>query len=253
MSRYFKPILVIFIIKSQVDLRARMWICPFCLSRNQFPPHYRDLSPVNLPPELLGPNTSVEYILSKPPSLPPIFLFVVDTCLDEADLSALKNSLVVALTILPQDALIGIITFGTMVQVHELGANEFPKSYVFRGSKEYSSKQVQDMLGLGITRQNSHPNISGAPLPMGASRFLQPISQCEFQITSIIEQIQCDPWPVASESRSTRCTGVAAGVAIGLLEVILFYKKATFQNTGAYYLIFIYEQENSNVFRRFFI
>lgn len=55
--------------------------------------------------------------------------------------------------------------------------------------------------------------------PSTLFRFLQPVSQCEFQLTSIIEQLQRDPWPVANDRRPIRCTGVAMTVAVGLLEV----------------------------------
>lgn len=51
----------------------------------------------------------------------PIYLFVVDTCMDEEELGALKDSLQMSLSLLPQNALVGLITFGKMVQVHELG------------------------------------------------------------------------------------------------------------------------------------
>jgi protein transport protein SEC23 len=60
---------------------------------------------------------------------------------------------------------------------------------------------------------------------------LLPVSQCEFQLTSIIENLKRDPWPVASDKRALRCTGVALSVAIGLLE-------ATFPNTGARIMLF---------------
>lgn len=53
--------------------------------------------------------------------MPPIFLFVVDTCMDEDELTALKDSLQMSLSLLPQNALVGLVTFGKMVQVHELG------------------------------------------------------------------------------------------------------------------------------------
>ena len=53
--------------------------------------------------------------------VPPIFLMVVDTCMDEDELKALKESLQMSLSLLPANALIGLITFGKMVQVHELG------------------------------------------------------------------------------------------------------------------------------------
>ncbi len=43
-------------------------------------------------------------------------LFVVDTCLDETDLKALRDTLVVSLSLLPPYALVGLITYGTMVR-----------------------------------------------------------------------------------------------------------------------------------------
>ncbi|KAJ3220294.1 GTPase-activating protein S23 [Dinochytrium kinnereticum] len=220
----------------QIDVRSKLWICPFCLQRNQFPPHYNDIGTNNLPPELLQQFTTIEYILNKPPALPPVFLYVVDTCVDEEDLKALKDSIIVSLSLLPPHAFVGFITYGTMAHVHELGHTECPKSFVFRGSKEYSSKQIQDMLGLGMSTQRAtqapqRPGQPGGAQAFGAQRFLMPISQCEFTLTTTIEQLQQDPWPVANDRRPLRCTGTALSVAVGLLE-------ASFQNTGARILLF---------------
>jgi protein transport protein SEC23 len=102
---------------SQVDVRGKLWICPFCLSRNPFPPHYKDISNTNLPAELLPKYTTIEYTLSRPAPVPPIFFLVVDTCLDEEDLKALRDALVVSLSLIPPYALVGLITFGTMVRI----------------------------------------------------------------------------------------------------------------------------------------
>jgi protein transport protein SEC23 len=48
-----------------------------------------------------------------------------------------------------------------------------------------------------------------------------PVKDCEFVLTSIIENLQRDPWPVANDKRPQRCTGVAMDVAVGLMEVSL--------------------------------
>ena len=48
-----------------------------------------------------------------------------------------------ALSLLPTDALIGLITFGRMVHVHELNCENMKRSYVFRGTKDFTTKQVQ--------------------------------------------------------------------------------------------------------------
>lgn len=165
-------------------------------------------------------------------------------------MKALKDSLVMSLSLLPSDALVGLITYGTMVrslkamcsvslkstkaQVHELGYTECAKSYVFRGSKDYNAKQVQEMLGLSMS--GARPNMAqqpNRPPPMmnSAARFLLPVQQCEFQLTTALEQLQKDPWPVANDKRSLRCTGVALSVAVGLLET-------SFQNAGGRIMLF---------------
>jgi hypothetical protein len=50
-------------------------------------------------------------------------------------------------------------------------------------------------------------------------RFLLPVQQCEFTLTTVLEELQRDPWPVANQKRPTRSTGAALTVAVGLLEV----------------------------------
>lgn len=125
--------------------------------------------------------------------------------------------------------------------MHELGNNECPKSFVFQGTKEYSAKQVGEMLGLGTLavsnaqqqQQQQAPNQMRRPPqpPAAAARFLLPNEQCEFALTNIIEQLQKDPWPVDNDKRAMRSTGAALSVAIGLLE-------ATFPNTGARVMLF---------------
>ena len=105
---------------------------------------------------------------------------------------------------------------------------------MFRGSKDYSAKQVQEMLGLlpsGI-RPNMPQQPGRPPAAMGpAARFLLPVQQCEFQLTNALEQLQKDPWPFAGDKRSLRCTGVALSVAVGLLET-------SFQNAGGRIMLF---------------
>ncbi|EKC99299.1 protein transport protein SEC23 [Trichosporon asahii var. asahii CBS 8904] len=216
----------------QIDVRGKMWICPFCLQRNPFPPHYKDISQTNLPAELLPKYTTIEYTLTRPVPVPPIFLYVVDTCVDEDELTALKETLMVSINLLPANALVGLITFGTMAMVHELAYAECPKSYVFRGSKEYQPKQIADMLGLNPSNRPMAGMRPGQPMPApAASRFLMPQQACEFQLNNILENLQRDPWPVADNRRPLRCTGVALGVATSLLE-------SAFPNTGARIMLF---------------
>lgn len=212
----------------QLDVRSKVWICPFCLSRNPLPAHYQDISQNSLPHELLPTSSTTEYVLSRPVQTPPIFLFVIDLCQDDENLQALKDSLIVCLSLLPANALVGLITFGAMAQVYELGYASCNKSFVFRGNRDYTAKQVQEMLGLA-------PRPQGVTRTQGPahqySRFLLPVNQCEFQLTNIIEQLEKDPWPVANDRRPVRCSGVALSIAVGLLE-------QSFPNTGGRIMFF---------------
>jgi protein transport protein SEC23 len=87
--------------------------------------------------------------------------------MDDEDLQAVKESLQMSLSLLPPNALIGLITFGKMVQVHELGCEGCSKSYVFRGTKDLTAKQIQEMLGIGkgatpvAPKQGQHPQGQG--------------------------------------------------------------------------------------------
>ncbi|KAI5284568.1 GTPase-activating protein S23, partial [Ascosphaera acerosa] len=185
----------------------------------------------------------IEYQLARPAPVPPIFLFVVDTCQEDDSLDAVRKSLIMSLSHLPPDALVGLITYGTMVQVHELGYTECSKSYVFRGSKDYAAKQIQEMLGLLAPSLRAPGAVAGAgvgavpgrtpnaPAVPPASRFLLPVVQADYQITHALEHLQKDPWPVASDKRSLRCTGSALSVAVGLMET-------AFQNAGGRIMLF---------------
>lgn len=106
--------------------------------------------------------------------------------------------------------------------MHEIGFADCPKSYVFRGNKDYTTKQVAEMLGLSGSTGRAQPVRPGQPMPNAApgfNRFLQPVSECEFNLTTLLEQLPQDPWPVANDKRPLRCTGTALSVAIGLVEV----------------------------------
>jgi len=192
------------------------------LTRNHFPPHYAEnIGETNLPAELIPQFTTVEYELqSMAPAGPPVFLFVVDTCLDEEEMDELKDSLQQTLNLIPENSLVGLITFGAHVMVHELGFTDCPRSYVFRGTKEYAPQRVQDLLGIlppGRGGVSQHQAQAGSREP-ALGRFLVPVGECSFTLESILEDLQRDPWPTTTDARIQRCTGVAMSVAAGLLE-----------------------------------
>ncbi|KAL3678997.1 hypothetical protein R1sor_021953 [Riccia sorocarpa] len=226
---------------SQVDFIAKIWICPFCYQRNHFPPHYASISENNMPAELFPQYTTIEYMLPGETSQPPIFLFLLDTCLIEEELVYLKTALSQAIGLVPANSLVGLITYGTQVHVHELGFSECPKSYVFRGSKDVTKEQILDQLGLtnqgGAQRGAAQPVgvIAGVRDGISASsinRFLLPAADCEFTLTTLLDELQRDSFPVKSDQRAARCTGTALSVAAGLLG-------ACVPGTGARILAFV--------------
>lgn len=211
----------------QVDYRAKFWVCNFCFQRNPFPAQYGAMTEQCQPAELIPQFSTIEYTIMRAYVPPPIFLFVVDTCLDEEELSALKESITLSLSLLPPNALIGLITFGKMVAVHELGVDGCAKSYVFRGTKDVTAKQLQEMLGLTRQAAGQQPPAPGAPgVAPGQpqrqqtpfNRFLQPLSSCEVSVSDLLGELQRDPWNVPQGKRALRSTGVALSIAVGLLE-----------------------------------
>lgn len=222
----------------QVDYRTKSWTCNFCFQKNAFPPQYAAISEQHQPAEIIPQFSTIEYTLTRVTCAPPVFIIVLDTCMDDEDLQALKESLQMSLSLLPPNALIGLITFGKMVHVHELGCEGFAKSYVFRGTKDLTAKQIQEMLGLGQSpaAAPAHQQRQGQPAQqqhqLPANRFLQPLHKCDMALTDLLNELQHDPWPVPQGKRPLRSTGVAISVAVGLLE-------STFPNTGSRIMLFM--------------
>ncbi|KAF6135800.1 hypothetical protein GIB67_028119 [Kingdonia uniflora] len=210
---------------SVVDFIAKIWICPFCFQRNHFPPHYNSISEENLPAELFPQYTTIEYKAeaSTKPVSPPVFLFVVDTCLIEEELGCLKIGLAQAIALVPENSLVGLITFGTYVNVHELGFGQISKSYVFQGGKEVTKDQILESMGFFSKKAKpSSGVIAGVRDGLSSEsigRFLLPASECEFALNLVLEELQKDQWSVPADRRATRCTSTALNVATGLLGV----------------------------------
>eukprot|EP00667_Euglena_gracilis_P003320 EG_transcript_3334 len=217
----------------EVDYRSKLFGCPFCSTRNIFPQHYADISENNLPAELYSTYTTVEYklgigqasyanpnpIISRAP--PPIFVYVVDVCLPtEKETEALKDALLMSLNLLPQNAQVAFITFGTTVQLHELGNSDFSKTWAFRGTKEVTPQQLVEFLSPTHEApkpvgNNAQPTVPNLPDPR---RFICTLSDVEFTLTSFVEELQPDPWPVPPNRRPFRATGAAISVAVALME-----------------------------------
>ena len=223
-----------------------MWVCNFCFNRNHFPPQYSAISESCQPAEVQF--TTLDYtILRAPVQLAPVFLYVIDTCIDEEELNALKNSILDSIALLPPNAHVGLITFHRIVSLWALNDPNL-KSFVFQGTKDYTAKQIQEWLNLSPLNQQQaqmQPNTQPQMMPhmMGqqqqlvkaknkSTMFISPISQCESIFKLVISQMQRDPWPVSQGKRAIRSTGAALSIAISLLE-------ATCAHTGARVMSFI--------------
>ena len=68
---------------------------------------------------------------------------MIDTAVPSEELVELKDSLQQSMNFIPEDAMIGLITFGKMVYVHELGYTDSPRMFCFRGDKELSADVIQ--------------------------------------------------------------------------------------------------------------
>ncbi|WAR20247.1 SC23A-like protein [Mya arenaria] len=193
----------------QVDYRAKIWSCNFCFQRNPFPPQYAAITEQHQPAEIIPQFSTIEYTITRATCSPPVYLIVLDTCMEEDDLQAIK--------------------------LHELGCEGCSKSYVFRGTKDLNAKQIQDMLGIG--KGGAAPAARGGQQQqqqqqLPSNRFLQPVHKCDFSLTDLLGELQRDPWPVTQGKRPLRSTGVALSIAVGLLE-------CTFPNTGARIMLFM--------------
>ncbi|OAY77263.1 Protein transport protein SEC23 [Ananas comosus] len=231
---------------ARVDYRAALWSCPFCLHKNPFPRSYAGIGENNLPAELFPTYSSVEYVLSQNPNptshpngfglspsssssfgssaslsgssaarpLGTAFVFVVDACSAPDELRALKNEILHVVAQLPENSLVGLVSFGAMVWVHDLSFTECSRVLVFSGDRELTSEKIQEFLGIHHHLQYSKPAV---PRTTQKQSFLLPVSECEFNITAALEELGSLS-ACSSGRRPVRAAGAAISTAVALLE-----------------------------------
>jgi Sec23/Sec24 trunk domain/Sec23/Sec24 zinc finger len=204
---------------AHVDYNTKMWVCPHCTTRNYFPQYYSDISPEHMPSELFPECTTIEYMLPTQTQYPPIYIFIIDTAVSEDELEACKSTLKQALQMMPENCLIGLITFGTHVHVHELQHAAMSKVFVFRGTGEFTPASIAAQLGFrAVARSQQQAPQPGQPRPLEgvlATNFLVALEDGEYEISNALDQLQTDAYPPASDHRKSRCTGTAVQVAAG--------------------------------------
>jgi protein transport protein SEC23 len=156
-----------------------------------------------MPAELYPEYTTVEYTLQSPQAFAPVFLFLVDTAVMEKEFESLKSVLLLAVSSIPPESLVGFISFGSLIAIHELKVNDFPRTYVFSGNKIYSVAELQKMLSIGDPHGNP---------------FILPADEAELMLMSLVDRLEMDSFPVPKGERAPRCTGAALHIAVTLLE-----------------------------------
>jgi len=202
----------------KIDFKAKVWVCVFCESRNVFPGTYQQISPETLPPELFSNNTLMDYALGSVPSGPAAYVFVLDGCLSRAEMAAMVRGVQHALSMVPDGALISLLTFSSHVVVHELGPGLRPRSWCLRGEPALEAHDLLALLGL---RGGSRASANGTLTAAGTSavgRFLVPATECASAVQDILDSLGELPAPPKTK-RHERCTGNALATALALLEV----------------------------------
>lgn len=80
----------------------------------------------------------------------PAFVFVLDGCLVEEELQGVKNELLLVISQLPENALVGLLVFDAMVRVYDLGFTDCLRVVLFNGERQVSSSEVHFWIRLLI-------------------------------------------------------------------------------------------------------
>ena len=159
---------------ARVDYRSAVWICPICNRKNNFPRSYAGVGENSLPAELFPTYSTVEYSLSRQSAtsgtlvasrsnsspeffgafqsgaagleLGPAFVFLVDVCSPDDELRALKTQLLHVLAQLPESCLVGLISFDSMVTVHDLAFSDCSRVVLLSGDRDLPSNRVKILL-----------------------------------------------------------------------------------------------------------
>lgn len=214
---------------STIDTIARVWSCSLCLTRNRFTTEYNFDHVL----EETDPSfTTVEYVLPQSIASPTLFLYIIDLTLEEPDLEALKQKIIESLDLHPPGSFIGLITYDSNTRVYELGSVLISKMHVLKGSKSYTSNDIQNLLGL-----------SGNGSRVFTNRYEQTLGTLNRYFSSLSDQMAKDRLisiisglkPVLvgeATKRPERCTGAALSVASALMD-------GAFKDAAGHILLFI--------------
>lgn len=200
--------------QSLFDFGNLTWTCVFCNSMNSLPAHLRSVTSENPIPELMDENTSIVYTLNRTTTFSPVFFLIVDQCTYDSERHELmKKGVKKALELIPDDSMVGLLLFGTNIDLISFGGSEMRTIYEFSGKQGFKK---EDMTKLNI---------------LDIRNFLVKKSEKFDDLCDIIDNLEVDPFPVISGYRNMRCTGAAISFAISFLE-------NTFSESPVKYMLF---------------
>jgi len=104
--------------------------------------------------------------------------------------------------------------------VYDLRCAEIIRTHAFNGQRDLTPRHLAELLGLEHFLNVAAGAGAGQARVVADNRFLCPLSQCDYVLSNIIEDLLPDPFPVPDLQRPIRRTGAALSIALSLLEVI---------------------------------
>lgn len=202
-----------------INFNTHDWTCVFCNKRNILPNHYKDINNENLVPEIVEANSTIEYLMGRESSFPPVFFIMLDIGFfdEERGITAVEAALTIFEN-LPKDSMVGFLTFGTNIELYDLSSNVVRKTYLFSGKKEYSTSSLGNLLKIKGKENNV------------INKFVMKKSISQPLFLEILNDIKSDPFPILNGYRQVRCTGSALSFAYSVLGGI-------FQDTAVKYFL----------------
>jgi protein transport protein SEC23 len=193
-----------------LDKNTKTYLCPICGARSSLPQNkLKYLNEYQTLPELSPSSTTIEYQLDEKVRERG-FLFVVDKCVPEDELTEIKIAIKGQLEQMPDDCYVGLITFDRNVFVQDLAETEFLSEFAFNGSKDYSLDKIAGMLQFPL------PAAQALNFKPGAHHLtiFNKLEHCRDLFERAVDKITIDKWHTSSVERPARASGAALKVAM---------------------------------------
>lgn len=208
----------------EVNLQYRHWQCGLCSQQNTLDNRIQADAM-----ELLKEGTTIDYVghdvllhkYHEQPNGSPVFIYCIDTAVSPEELKGLCDTINESIDMLPKDALVGLITYGKHVCVHELSFDTLLKTVVIGGEAGSDDKPGE---GMGVLKVKQLLGIDSVPAhnPFDQTspiwRYIVTVEGVKDFLKGILSDLSPDPWAPGQKERKARCTGAAAQAGIALLS-----------------------------------